>query len=256
MNYDASDLTIARGICFIDPQDATGALTGMVDTGEATFSFSTESEKAPFYSSRQGLQEKVADPVVKITRSGKLETANISIAMLALWLGSEVETVEQASGPHTETITAIAGRYYKIGATDANPAGLNNVTALTITDGAEVDPVTRALNAAYEVDLAKGLIKALVSGTFAITCTKTATSIKRIKSGAAASFKARVYIMGNNAIGSKRDYVLTEVALSPEGELPVIAEGQDYVKMAFAAEILTPENGNAVIVDGVPVVVV
>jgi hypothetical protein len=40
------------------------------------------------------------------------------------------------------------------------------------------------------------------------------------------------------------------VALSPTGELPLIQDGTDYSQFGFDVEVLKPDNGEAVYVDG------
>jgi hypothetical protein len=50
--------------------------------------------------------------------------------------------------------------------------------------------------------------------------------------------------------GTNRDWWFPSAALSPTGELPLIQDGTDYSQFGFDVEVLKPDNGEAVYVDG------
>lgn len=249
---------ISRGRVYFDPYDASGNLTGERDIGNCpglTITISTE--KADHFSSQTGLREKDGSWVIQVDRTGSLTCDNFSPSNAALWLSGTLETKSQTATPVVgEERTVIKGRQYQLGATTANPLGVRNVTAVTVKN--EAGTTTYEAGTDYNVDLATGRVQILESGTIAngivkFGYTPVAASFESVKSGAASELEGALRIVSDNATGGNRDWYMPKVALAPEGDLALIAEGTDVTQMTFALEVLKSANAEAIYCDGRPV---
>jgi hypothetical protein len=255
-----NEYQIPRGRVLFDPfNPTTGALTGEEEFGNCpAFAVSISSEKADHYSSETGLRQKDKSVTVEVSRAAKIVCDNVSVANLARFLAGSVETVTQASGSVTdESITVTKGRQYQLGFSADNPAGARNVTAVVVTDATAV--TTYVVNVDYTVDLELGRIQILESGAIPdasiikVDYTRPAKSWRRVKTGAVTEIAGALRVISDNASGENRDFYMPKVNMTPSGELPVIAEGTDFVKMEFDVEVLKPANAEAIYLDGRPV---
>lgn len=109
----------------------------------------------------------------------------------------------------------------------------------------------------YDYDATHGLLHTLstigtVDTPITIAYTKAAKTWERTTTGASVSKSGRLRILADNAVGTNRDWLMPSVTLIPEGDLPLIQEGTDYVKVAFRVSINKPANMEAIYVDGRP----
>ena len=74
-----------------------------------------------------------------------------------------------------------------------------------------------------------------------------------VNTGGKAELTGALRVVSDNAAGGNRDWYLPKVTLTPEGDLTLIAEGDDVVTMEFGLEALKPANGEAIYCDGRPV---
>jgi len=255
LKYDEDQLTIPRGRVFFDPEVA-GVNTGEQPLGNCPgVTVSIETTKSDHFSSKTGLRQKDKSVVVEVNRSGEITCDNITPENLAYFLSGSVEDVEQASGAVTdEALTVRPGRHYQLGKTESNPAGVRNITSLVVksADGAS----TLAAGTDYEADLALGRLQILAGAeSFGIKVSyqRPAATWRRIKTGSASELSGALRVVSDNASGESRDYYMPKVSLTPSGDLPVIAEGTDFVQMKFSLEVLKPANGEAIYIDGRPV---
>lgn len=258
--HEEQKYTIPRGRAYFDPEDANGELTGEIEFGncpEVTVTISTE--KAEHYSSMTGLREKDASVVVQIDRTGTLVCDNMKADNFALWLSGTKTAMSQAAVAVTaEMRTVTPGRFYQLGATTANPLGVRNVTGVTVKNS----DATTTYDAGddYNVDLETGRLQIVVGG--AITAgqevqfgyTPVASTFERVTTGSASEIRGALRIVSDNATGGDRDYYMPRVTLTPDGDLPIIAEGTDFVQLSFGLEVLKSANAEAIYCDGRPVV--
>lgn len=258
LKYEKQQYVIPRGRAFFDIEDANGNLTGEIPFGNVPeLKISIETEKADHYSSMTGLREKDDSVVVQVNRTGSLACDNMTVENYAMWLSGTSSKITQAATAVTGELRAVAkGKFYQLGATSANPMGVRNVTAVTIksTDGL----TTYAAGTDYEVDLATGRVQILgtgsiVAGDVHFGYTPVAGTFNRVQTGAASEIVGALRIVSDNATGGNRDYYMPRVALTPDGDLPIIAEGADFVQMSFGLEILKPANAEAIYCDDRPV---
>lgn len=259
ITYERNQYQIPRGRVFFDPFDANDQPTGERPFGNCPgVTINIESEKADHYSSETGLRQKDASVVVEVSRAGELQCDNWSSSNLELFLAGTSETVTQNDDPVIdEEHVVIQGRHYQLGRSVGNPAGARNVTELVVTSD-DTEPVPFAAGVDYEVDLAMGRIRIVPGGAIGdgdtILCSyeKPAATWDRVKTGAVSELRGALRVIADNASGANRDWYMPEVTLTPNGELPVIAEGVEFVPMGFSLEVLKPANGEAIYVDGRP----
>ncbi|WP_341674948.1 hypothetical protein [Niveibacterium sp. SC-1] len=257
LKYDQNDYAIPRGRVYFDPE------VGGVNIGEKPLgncpgvTVQIETTKSDHFSSETGLRQKDASVVVEVNRTGKVTCDNITLENLAYFFSGAVESVTQSSGTVTaESHTVQSGRHYQIGKSSANPAGVRNISSLVVKSGDNV--TTFVAGTDYEADLELGRLQILEGGgiddgdAIVLSYTKAAASWDRVVTGAQSELTGALRIIADNATGADRDFYMPRVTLTPSGELPVIAEGTDFVQMEFGLEVLKPSNGEAIYVDGRP----
>lgn len=253
-----NEYLIARGRAYFDPYDANERLTGEIDLGNCpgiTITISTE--KKDHYSSQTGLRQKDKTWNLQVDRTGTLTCDNFSPSNAALWLSGTVETKTQAATPVADELrSVIPGRQYQLGATAANPLGVRNVTDVTVKN--EAGTTTYVAGTDYNVDQATGRVQiiesgSIVAGNVKFGYTPVAASFEAVKSGAKAELTGALRVVSDNPDGNNRDWYLPKVTLTPNGDLALIAEGDDNVTMEFGLEALKPANGEAIYCDGRPV---
>jgi hypothetical protein len=256
--YAKNEYAIPRGRVFFDPFDANGNLTGEIAMGNCPgVNLSIETTKAEHFSSEKGLREKDESLIVEVNRTGSLNCDNFSAANFALWLSGTRTTVNQAATPVTAEVRAVTpGRFYQLGATAGNPLGVRKVTAVTVksSDGT----TTYDVGDDYNVDLDTGRVQivvggAIVAGNVQFGYTPVAGSYETVRSGATAETQGALRIVADNASGANRDFFMPKVTLTPTGDLPIIAEGTEFVQMQFGLEVLKSANAEAIYADGRPV---
>ena len=247
---------IPRGRLVFYPFDAAGRMLGGRQFGNCpAFSLSVEGSKAPHYSSQGGLREKDEEVLIEITRKAAITTDNISGSNLRMFLSGTAETHTQATATVAdEAHTVEPGGIYRLGVTPAAPTGARKVSSVTVKrkDGV----TTFDFGVDYTVDADLGLLQIAEGGEIdaatevLVGYTAAETSWERIKSGNGADLKGALQLIADNAHGTNRDWWFPNVSLSPTGDLPLIQDGEDYSKFGFDVEVLKPDNGEAVYVDG------
>lgn len=257
LTYATNQYQIPRGRVFFDPFDTNGNRTGERYLGNCpAFTVSVETEKAEHYSSETGLKQKDQTIVLQVNRTAEMTCDNMSASNVALFLSGEEVTVSQGSATVTnEAISVIPDRYYQLGQTAADPQGARSVSAVVVTNVAGT--TTYAEGTDYELDATLGRLHVLSTGTIGtatihVDYTKAVKTWQRIKTGADSELKGVMRVVSDNASGDNRDFVMPSVTLTPNGELPVIADGTDFATMGFQVEILKPANAEAIYIDGRP----
>lgn len=256
ITQEVTATALGRGSLFINARIA-GAYAGEQAFGNAPeFSYDYKATKADHYESQTSISQKDRSIIVREERGAKITVDHVSVENVAYYLGGTIETVEQTASTVTdEEITVAPGRHYQIGQTPANPAGVRNITELTVKDS--TGTTTYDLGEDYEVDLALGRLRILSSGTIAagkikLGYTKPAAKWKRIKTGEANQIEGALRFLSDNADGANRDYYFPSVKLTPSGSLPLIKDGTEFIKISFDVEILKPEGLESIYVDGRP----
>lgn len=259
LQYTANEYAIPRGRIFFDRFDSAGARTGEQAFGNCPgFTFTTETTKAEHYSSEGGLREKDAALTIEVNRSGELTCDNFSTRNFALFVSGVAEMQAQAAATVVDEAMAVKqGLFYQIGATQTNPAGARNITAVTVKDSTGTTPFV--LGTDFNLDPALARLQIIEGGgiaddvTVKLGYTTAVASWERVKSGSVSEVSGAMRIIADNASGANRDWYFPKVTLTSSGDIPVIAEGTDFVQMKFGVEILKPANQEALYVDGRPI---
>lgn len=247
---------IPRGRLVFFPFDAAGRLLGGRQFGNCPeFSLSVEGTKAPHYSSQGGLREKDEDVLIEVTRKAAVKTDNISGNNLRLFLSGTVETHVQSSATVTdEAHTVEPGGIYRLGVSANKPTGVRQLSSITVKskDGTS----TYVPEVDYQMDADLGLLQIAEGGAIdaatevKVGYTAAQTNWERIKSSNGADLKGALQLIADNAHGANRDWWFPSVSMTPTGDLPLIQDGTDYSQIGFDIEVLKPDNGEAVYVDG------
>lgn len=255
-----NEYLIPRGRVYFDPYDASEQLTGEFPLGNCPgFTIAISTEKAEHFSSETGLREKDGSWNLQVNREGSVNCDNFSPANAALWLsGTHEKRSQSAVAVADEERSVLPGRQYQLGASTANPLGVRNVTAVSVKNLAKT--TTYVAGTDYNVDLATGRVQiidggAIVAGKVLFGYTPVAATFDSVKSGAKAELQGALRVVSDNATGANRDWYLPKVTLTPNGDLPLIAEGTDVVQMEFGLEVLKSANAEAIYCDGRPVAI-
>lgn len=258
--HAADDITLGRGELYFYPF-LTGTTTPSKDGrylgNTPGFSLAASAEKIEHFSSDRGLKVKDRSVTLSVDYTGTMEVDNINVANLAAFFMGDKSTVTQGSlSAQTETFAAntlTAGAYIQLGVTDANPQGHRNVTVSGVT----LNAVAITLGTDYEVDAAAGMVHLLGGVTQAelgqalvVTYDVAATTRDRVVS-AGTEVKGALKLLSFNPEGTKRDYLLPSVTMSPNGDFAL--KGDDWQVMSFNLEVLAKNaTTSAVYIDGRP----
>ena len=252
-------LSIPRGTTFFDPVDDNGQRTGEIDLGNCPgVTVTIDSEKAEHYTSRTAAGEKDRSITTRINRTGKLTCDNVSMPNYALWLAGTQQLITQDATPVVNELRTVRpGRFYQLGANDANPLGVRDVTAVTVKDE-EDEPYKEGED--YELDATNGRIRIVEGGSIAegdkvkFAYTPKAGTYLRVKTGGKSEVSGALRIVADNASGENRDFYMPKVTLSATGDLPLIVEGSsnEFVALEFSLEVLKAANAEAIYIDGRP----
>jgi hypothetical protein len=140
---------------------------------------------------------------------------------------------------------AKAGQVFALGGFD--------LTDISVTDGAAVDPETLVAGTDYLVDAKAGLFQALVDGKFEVTFSKpaiAAATAKRLKTGIGGNpdIRAGFYFVGTNKNGPKPFVRLWDLRLAPSGARGYSSADRGTIQLegeAIVNNALALAEGNA-----------
>lgn len=240
------------------------AITGGVKGGERYVGNSTvlnlniTSEELEHISSDEGINQVDDSVTTQITRSGTLTLDNINEENLALFLLGEVSDFTQDGNPVTSESLGQPepGLSYQLGETTANPQGVRDVTAVTVTIDPGGTATSAVLDTDYTLDAELGRITILEGGAIdgqtdvEVDYTPAANTRKRIVTGASASIEVALRFISTNPRGPKRDIYIPKVTLSPEGDWAL--KGDDWQTLSFNLSIGKNTGQAAIYIDGRP----
>lgn len=257
--------TLGRGRVFFDrfaPNAVVSALTRgdgeryLGNTPE--FSTTSESEDLEHFDSDAGVRTKDDSVQLTLDRSGSFTCDNIDAENIALYFLGDASTVTQvAATAVVEVFTgAKRGRFYQLGATEANPAGVRNVSAVVVRTGAPGFATTVTAAGNYEVDEVRGRIYIEVDAPgindvdIQVTYNVAASTRERVVSGSSSIYGSLRFV-ADNPKGPNRDYFLPYVKLAPDGDYNL--KGDEWQTMGFTFEVLKKSsNVEAMYIDGQP----
>lgn len=257
--------TLGRGKVYFSLLDGNGLPTGYRRIGNCTeVNLTFEAEKLEHYSSEAGVREKDDSVVLQTNRTGSFTTDNNDIENLALYFFGESSTVTTATTTVTdEAISGVKqGRYYQLGLSASNMTGVRGLVTHTAGPPAKkiivkVATAEKTEGTDYTIDMTSGLLYIVPGGGIAndanlLVSYKLGNSTReRVVSGSQA-VQGAIRFVEDNQRGPSCDFTLPRVKLSPNGDLALISE--EWRTMSFSLEILKPANGEALYIDGQPVI--
>lgn len=255
--HEANEYVIPRGRVYFAKFNDAGVPAGETYLGNCPgLKVSIETEKAEHFSSEAGLREKDASMIVQITRTGELTCDNFSAANLGLFLAASRSQHAQATSTAQELeLAVVPGNFYQLGATATAPAGVRGISNVKVTD--TTGATTYKVGEDYQIDDALGRLHivpggAIAAGDIKVTFDVAAAKWDRLATGAAAETKGALRLVADNASGPSRDWYFPSVTLMPNGDIPLIEDGTDFVQMQFKLDVLKPNGAEAIYVDGRP----
>jgi hypothetical protein len=252
----SQNYTLGRGRVYFD-QYASGTFntTGERYIGNTPeFALSVESEDLTHYSADEGLRVKDDSVVLEVNYAGTFITDEISSENLAFFfLGSAAAVTVTGGAADEETMDVQKGLYYQLGVSDTSPSGVRKISDVVVsaaTGGAT--PYT--VDEDYTVDLDLGRIYIVPGGTIANDATifvnydiDASTREQVVTSGT--TVEGAIRFVSYNAKGTKRDYFLPYVKLSPSGDFAL--KGSDWQQISFNVEVLKKSDAvEALYIDG------
>lgn len=255
----ADNLVLPKGKLYFDPMTAgTTTKTGERFLGNCPgFTLTTSNEKLDHFSSTGGIRTKDKTVILQIDRTGTLTTDNISAENLALFFVGTQSTVTAVSTPVTgEAVNdVIKGRFYQLGVSGSFPAGVRDISAVTVKKGV----TTLVAGTDYAVDLTLARLEILTGSVtisngddLTVDYTLDASSRSQIvSSSTAAGTKGALRYVADNPEGTNRDFYMPYVELTPNGDYSMI--GEEWQTMEFSIEVLKLNDSTAqVYIDGRP----
>lgn len=263
LKHEKSKKVVGAGRLFFEQTDGSGVPIegGEVYLGDSPgFSLTVENESIEDRSSDGPVAEKDVDVAIFVNRNFSLQTKNINVDNLALFVIGSVGTVTQTATPVVdEAIDGVQpGRYYQLGVSASNPTGVRGVTAVTVTDDTAV--TTYVLDTDYELDAASGRIRIIPGGGIAadsdilVDYTPVANSRQQVTTDNLGAKYGRLRYIEDATFGQghSHDVFAPFVQMKPDGELAM--KSRDTVQqMGWTVSVLTPvTGGSALYFDGVP----
>jgi len=255
---ESQNYTLGRGkVSFSRFKPGTRKPAGFIYIGNTPeFSLTIESENLDHFSSDEGIREKDDSVPLEVTRTGSLTTDSIRPENVSYFFFGTKDTVVQVPVPaQDETFTDVEpGAQFKLGVTDTNPAGYFGIDAATLTvtsGGTELD-----LGTDYTVNANLGTITVLEGGSvvkgddITVNFAVLGSTRSRVISGSTPIEGAMLY-EAKNPKGENFHYYLPYVKITPNGDFNL--KGDEWQTLPLSLEILKPEVGEAILMNGDPV---
>lgn len=226
--------TIGRGKLLFKADGYTDS--GYEDLGNCPdFKITVATEKKEHISSREGLQKKDLEIVIKQTATGAFTLDEPNIENIKRFIMSDAgSTSTQTPGNDAAAQNFVADLDHWI------DLDKKNLTAVVVKNSTET--VTYVEGTDYTLDKDAGLLMALSTGSITddealkITRTWGAATIQKAHAAESTTVKGHVWFVGNPASGRKLE-VKGYVSLLPSGDMSLI--GDDWMEFGFNMEFLT-----------------
>ncbi|MEW6485793.1 MAG: hypothetical protein AB1423_14470 [Pseudomonadota bacterium] len=226
--------TIGRGKLLFQPDGY--ADSGFEDLGNCPdFKITVGTDKKEHISSREGLQTKDLEVVIKQTATGQFSLDEPKIENIKRFIMSDAgsSSVQSAGNDASaQDFVADLDRWIDL--------GKKNLTTVVVKDSTETTTYVEGTD--YTLDKDAGLLKALSTGSITddealkITRTWGAATITQANAAKATTVKGHVWFVGNPATGRKLE-VKGYVSLLPNGDISLISD--DWMLFGFSMEFLT-----------------
>lgn len=209
------------------------------------FTIAAASTALDHFNADDGIRTKDDSVLISLDRTGTLTLDDISKENVAMFIsGSEgIQTQAAVAAPlGLYSIDAVKkDRYYQIGETALNPAGLRELTTVVVKDDAG-SPVTFTNITDYTVDLALGLLHVVPTGIITdgtnlrLTFAVLAKSREQVVTNALSTVTGALSFISRNPRGAQADYYMPYVQLSPNGDFAL--KGETWQEIPLRVDIL------------------
>lgn len=222
-------------------------------------SYNASQETLDHYASDRGVRVKDASVILQQDYAGALSLDDIHMKNLAMFFLGDAATLTVASRTvSAESIDGVElGLSYQLGTSATDPAGVRQVSAVTVTNSTTAANVPVA-GIDYVLDPVRGRITVLDSATkiktgdsLSVAYTVDASTRDQVISKSKTIEGALRYIANNPAGGGKNiDFYMPWVKLTPNGDFNI--KGDDWQVLPFNIEILKKGAFEAIYADGQP----
>ncbi len=258
MAQESQNYTLGRGkVSFSRFKFGTRIPIGFKYIGNTPeFSLTIESENLDHYSSDEGIREKDDSVPLEVSRTGTLTTDSMRSDNIAYFFFGTKDIVTQlAVAAADETFTDVEpGTQLKLGVTDSNPAGYFGINGASLTVEKGVTVLTLGVD--YTVNAKLGTVTLLEGGAIVkgdditVNYAVLPSTRDRVQSGSTPVEGAMLY-EALNPKGTNFHYYLPYVKVTPNGDFNL--KGDEWQTLPLSLEILKPEVGEAILMNGDPV---
>lgn len=220
-------------------------------------SYNATQETLDHYNSDRGVRVKDASVILQQDYAGAMSLDDIDMKNLAMFFLGDAATITVASRTVTgETVSAVEhGLSYQLGTSSSDPAGVRQVSAVTVANATTPANVPVA-GVDYVVDLVRGRItilegatKVAVGDNLTLGYTVDASTRDQVISKSK-TIEGSLRYLANNPAGKNIDYFMPWVKLTPNGDFNI--KGDDWQVLPFTIEILKKGPLEAIYADGQP----
>lgn len=258
MAQESQNYTLGRGkVSFSRFKPGTRTPIGFKYIGNTPeFSLTIESENLDHFSSDEGIREKDDSVPLEVTRTGSLTTDSIRPDNIAYFFFGTKDIVTQlAVAAADEEFTDVEpGTQLKLGVTNTNPAGYFGIDGATLT--VKKGATALVLGTDYTVNSKLGTVTLVEGGSvvkgddLTINYAVLASTRDRVMSGSTPVEGAMLY-EALNPKGKNYHYYLPYVKVTPNGDYNL--KGDEWQTLPLSIEVLKPEVGEAILMNGDPV---
>lgn len=208
------------------------------------------------YSSMTGIRTRDEQVITEVSYTGSITTDNNDLDNMAMFfLGAKSATARASTTITDEAISDVKlDHLHILGATESNPAGNVGIDAATVV--LKKGTTTLVAGTDYLIDADIGAITPLSSGSIlegddlTVSYTARAATINQVIS-ATTPFEGAIFYVATNKTGTKTNYYLPWVKITPDGDYSII--GDSWTEMKFNVEVLTADGKAPIYANGVPV---
>lgn len=253
MYPQTKNIVLGAGYIYFDEFDANGNPQGELYLAESeNFSFTVNTETVEVWSDDGPIAEKLVDVSTRVTRDGTMSCKNINGDTLSIFLIAAKASQTTTTGSVTAQAIndgngVLQGRWYQLGASASQPAGVRNISAVSIKDSV---PTTYTVDTDYKIDLDTGRIYIVPGGGIAddtvITAdyTKASATWEEVTSNDLGAKSGALRFVSANTTGDNRDVFMPSVVLKPDGEFSWKSR-ETVQQMNFAISVQKPSDGRA-----------
>lgn len=220
-------------------------------------SYSASVENLDHYNSDRGIKVKDASVTLQQDYAGGMSLDSIDTDNLAyFFLGDKILLTTASRTVAAESHTGVElGASFQLGTSATDPAGVRQVSAVTLTNTTRPTDVPVA-GQDYVVDLVRGRVTVLEGSTklkpddvVSAAYTVDASTREQVISKGQ-TIEGSLRYLANNPAGKDIDYFMPYVKLTPNGDFNI--KGDDWQVLAFNVEIIKKGGLEAIYADGQP----